>query len=212
MAPQNLSRFVAFALVITISLALFPTSAYADSVGNNNNNPYPLTSLASFAKSVTDGEDAVTGVFVDYLFALSVVQQPTKNFEFISSSDKVVTQFNLAAEYKNIGLLAHDYLAGKYFSQLTDGQSVYLVHGTGRVEAFSVTQIYQYQALDPNNPSSNFKDLGTERIYTAQQVFQLMYMGGHHLTFQTCIEKNGNLSWGRLFVVAEPISATPTIH
>lgn len=205
MAPNNLLRFVTFSLVLTVSLALFPISAYADPAGNNNNNPSTFTSLASFTQSVTDGENAITGVFVNYLFAFPVTQQPAKNFNFISGNDNVVTQFKLAAEYENIGLLAHDYLAGKYFFKLTNGQSVYLVYGTGRVEAFLVTQVYQYQALDPNNPSSNLKDLETGKVYTAQQVFRLMYMGEHHIAFQTCIEKNGNLSWGRLFIIAEPV-------
>ena len=37
-------------------------------------------------------------------------------------------------------------------------------------------------------------------------MFKLAYLGDRLVTFQTCIEAYGNSSWGRLFVVAEPIS------
>jgi len=36
-------------------------------------------------------------------------------------------------------------------------------------------------------------------------MFDLAYKGDRHLTFQTCIERDGSRSWGRLFVIAEPL-------
>jgi hypothetical protein len=38
----------------------------------------------------------------------------------------------------------------------------------------------------------------------AEQMFKRVYFGDRHVTFQTCIESNGELSWGRLFIIAEP--------
>jgi hypothetical protein len=41
-------------------------------------------------------------------------------------------------------------------------------------------------------------------VMTARQVFKRVYAGERHVTFQTCIERLGNRSWGRLFVLAVP--------
>jgi hypothetical protein len=35
-------------------------------------------------------------------------------------------------------------------------------------------------------------------------MFKRVYFGDRHLTFQTCIAKDGEASWGRLFVIAVP--------
>jgi hypothetical protein len=35
-------------------------------------------------------------------------------------------------------------------------------------------------------------------------MFKRVYFSNRHVTFQTCIEAEGNLSWGRLFVIAVP--------
>lgn len=37
------------------------------------------------------------------------------------------------------------------------------------------------------------------------ELYYKMDAGGTHLTFQTCIAKDGNLLWGRWFVVAQPL-------
>jgi len=65
--------------------------------------------------------------------------------------------------------------------------------------------VYQFQALQPTNPYSNFVDLETNQQLTATELFYRVYTGAHHLTFQTCIEKDGEYSWGRLFVLAYPL-------
>jgi hypothetical protein len=35
-------------------------------------------------------------------------------------------------------------------------------------------------------------------------MFNRVYTGTHHLAFQTCIQAHGNMSWGRLFILAMP--------
>jgi len=32
-------------------------------------------------------------------------------------------------------------------------------------------------------------------------------MGGHHLTLQTCIQQDGEDSWGRLFIIADSLQS-----
>jgi hypothetical protein len=103
-----------------------------------------------------------------------------------------------------VGLLAHNNLSGRLFSKLAVGQEVRLVYGDGKVEYFVIKQISKYQALQPTSPYSSFRDLTNDEKLTAEQLFNKVYRGDRHVTFQTCIEASGNLSWGRLFVVAQP--------
>jgi hypothetical protein len=67
-----------------------------------------------------------------------------------------------------------------------------------------VSEIYQYQALDPTSPYSDLIDLSNNAQVSMIDVFNTVYGGEAHVTFQTCIAKGRNLAWGRLFVVAYP--------
>ncbi len=165
------------------------------------------TDLNSFIDSVRDGNSAaLRGVYVQDLMAFQIIQQPAGSPAFVAQNADQFTQFGLAAESGNVGLLAHNYLAGKSLADLARGDTVFLVYGDGHTESFVVRDILRYQALDPNSPYSDFKNLDTQAIFSAQEIFQQVYGGERHVTFQTCIEANGNLSWGRLFVIAEPAS------
>jgi hypothetical protein len=138
--------------------------------------------------------------------AYAVVQQPAGNAGYVSTRANVVTQFGMAASYGVTGLLAHNYLAGRSFAGMAGGQQVYVVYGDGTVKKYAVSAVYQYQALDPSNPSSNFVDLNSGAQISASNLFGQLYTGGDQVVFQTCIQRNGNASWGRLFVVATPIN------
>jgi hypothetical protein len=165
-----------------------------------------FTSLNSFIESVTNGEaKVVRGIYIQDLMALPVIQQPTGRPGFVSSNNDQLTQFGMAAEAGNIGLLAHNYLSGSTFPQLKKGDVVVVVYGDGHTEKFLISTILKYQALNPNDVNSEFKDLDTQSTLTADQLFAKVYRGSRHVTFQTCIEKDGNYSWGRLFILAEPI-------
>ena len=166
-----------------------------------------VPNLEDFITSVNNGDaNALRGVYVQGVLAYPIIQQPSSSAGFVSMESNVVTQFNMAAQAGNVGLLAHNYLAGKSFSTLAVGNIVTLVYGDGHIEQFEITQIYQYQALSPLSPTSKFKDLNTKVIITAEELFNLVYRGDRHVTFQTCIEGAGESSWGRLFVIAEPVN------
>jgi hypothetical protein len=144
------------------------------------------------------------GVYVPDVLALPVTQQPSANAGYVSSKEGEMTQFGMAAQYGNIGLLAHNHLSGRLFSRLALGQEVRLVYGNGRVEYFVITQMLQYQALEPTSQYSSFRDLTDNKMLTAEQLFDKVYRGDRHVTFQTCIANTESLSWGRLFVIAIP--------
>jgi hypothetical protein len=167
-----------------------------------------LPAFADFSKAVQNGNATMLrGVYVDNVLALPIIQQPSDSPAYVSSNDGEITQFSMAAQYGNVGLLAHNHLSGQLFANLTVGQQVRLVYGDGRVETFLITEVLRYQALQPNSPYSSFRNLdNTTETISADQMFRTVYLGDHHVTFQTCIEAYGNPSWGRLFVIAVPKS------
>jgi hypothetical protein len=162
--------------------------------------------LSSVSQTTQNLEaDRLRNVYFGDSFILPVVQQPSDKPNYVSTNDGEVTQFSSASQYGNIGLLAHNYLSGKSFSHLAIGQEVHLEYEDGKTESFIITEILQYRALQPKDPFSSFQDLNNkDEILSASQMFERVYAGSHHITLQTCIAKNGNSSWGRLFVVAIP--------
>ncbi len=161
---------------------------------------------ASFGLSIQNGDaNGLRGVYVDGLFALPVIQQPASNAGYVSTTDNTVTQFGLASQYGTVGLLAHNFLSGQQFFQLMPGMVIQLIYGDGHIERFQVTQTYQYQATSPFSMYSDFVDLNSHEYLTGTALFHKVYTGPTHVTFQTCITRDGNSSWGRLFVIAEPM-------
>ena len=187
-------------LLFTLFVSLFFNPISALAMGGNT-----LPGFTEFSESVQNGNaNILRGAYAPDLFALPIVQQPSNNAGYVSKNDGELTQFRMASNYGNVGLLAHNHLSGKLFSDIAVGQEIRLVYGDGSVEYFVVTEVLRYQALQPNSPWSNFRDLDTDEKLSAEQMFKRVYFGDHHVTFQTCIEQNGELSWGRLFVIAVP--------
>lgn len=143
-------------------------------------------------------------VYVKDVLDLPVVQQPASNPYYVSDRKGEATQFAMVSQYGNLGLLAHNTLAGKHFSQLAVGHEVRLTYENGRSEYFIVTEILRFQALQPESVSSSFRDLEGSETLSAIEMFNRIYVGDSRLVFQTCIEAKGDPSWGRLFVIAVP--------
>ena len=192
--------FAAALLGILFCTFAIPVQVYAKDVPNT------LPDLNTFIETVTDGNaGALRGVYVSDVMALSIVQQPTGYPGYVSTEESVATQFGIASEVGNVGLLAHNTHAGVFFSSIKQGDRIVLVYGDGHIESFMADSIQRYQALDPLSPYSEFKDLETQTTFTAENLFNNVYRGDYHLTLQTCIDNNGNASWGRLFIIATPV-------
>lgn len=186
--------------IITFSLFLNPASVKADGVGELS-----LPDFSSFVESVKGGDaGTLRGVYVSNVMSFPVIQQPIGNPGYVSPDPDVITQFSMASEVGNVGLLAHNHLAGQAFTNLDVGHEVRLVYGDGRVEYFIVTQTLEYQALQPYSPYSDFRNLETNQTISAEDLFREVYRGDRHITFQVCIEADGVDAWGRLFVIAQP--------
>jgi hypothetical protein len=203
-AQHTMTRTVLHVKLLAFIIAAFflnPRSTLAFS--NNGGN---MPSFVDFSRSVQNGEaQTLRGVYVTKVLALPVVQQPQERPYYVSSHDGEATQFSMAAQYGNTGLLAHNNLSGKFFSQLSIGHQVRLIYGDGRVEYFVVTNILRFQATEPQSVSSSFRNLDRNETLSASEMFNRAYGGERHLVFQTCIEAEGNPSWGRLFVIAVPV-------
>ncbi len=165
----------------------------------------PLVSLDQFVSVVAQGNaNQVVGVYVPDTLALRVLQQPENNPAYVSTIQGSATQFRFAAQRGTTGLLAHNYLAGAEFANLELGAEVDVVMGDGAVKKYRVSKVEAYQALKPSSPFSDFVNLETGEKSNSTAVFNAVYGGGNVVVFQTCIEKDGELSWGRLFVIATP--------
>jgi hypothetical protein len=169
--------------------------------------------LDFFTQSVVNGNSTqVVGVYVPGTLALPIHQQPLDNTNFVSTEPDVVTQFRAAERFQTVGLLAHNYLAGEQFYNMRQEQVVILIFGDGTQRYYQVQDIQKYQALSPTSPQSDFIDLSDplSRRITAGDVFNRVYTQGDRVVFQTCIQNNGDPSWGRMFVIASPLETQPT--
>lgn len=175
--------------------------------------PSPKLIFDAFVERVkNDKPDQIVGVYVEGVLALRVVQPPTNasgqpiNPVYVAVKDKVVTQFLYAYIYANgnIGLLAHNFLAGRFFFNLKEGDLVVIVYGDGHLEDYTISEIKQYQALSPRSPTSDFLDLATGETVSSTNLFYRVYGGDKRVTFQTCINRDNDSEWGRLFPIAFP--------
>lgn len=167
-----------------------------------------LPSLNKFVDNLFNGQaKSVRGVYVAGFMALPIVQQPSGNTGFVSEQPGTATQFQLAQRYGVLGLLAHNYLSGREFYRLVEGLKVMVINGDGSLENYRITKVVEYQKVTPGSNWSHYINLETGERLTTYQVFGEYYQGAHHLTFQTCLEKDGLETWGLRFVVAEPVES-----
>lgn len=159
-----------------------------------------------FVKSVEDGDPtSARGLYMEGVLALPIVKQPAGNSAYVSDQPVSATMFQDAARQGVTGLLAHNYLSGSKFYELEAGAEVRIVFGDGDFRSYWVARIDHYQRLDFNSLRGNFKDLESGQILTSDEIFKTYYSGEHHLTLQTCLEREGNYSWGLQFVAATPV-------
>jgi len=185
---------------IAVTLGAAAAPAFAASGADQR-----LPTLEEFARSVVTGTPGqVVGVYVPEVLALRVVPQPEGNLNFVDKSRGTATLFQLASPFGVTGLLAHNYLSGQLFFKLSAGQEVWVVYGDGQTRRYVVRPLLRYQALEPRNTRGDLVDLSTGGQQTTGEVLARVYTGGDRVTFQTCIAKKGDRSWGRLFVIAEP--------
>jgi hypothetical protein len=167
-----------------------------------------LMPLQDFAEAVKDGHaDKIKGLYAADVFSLRVIQQPSGKPGYVSPIEGVATQFGMATNNNVTGMLAHNFASGRLFFDLAAGNTINVVYGDGSIKEYQVSTIKRFQALSPKSASSDFVDLDTNEKLSASGLFSKMYTGKHHLILQTCIQEGDEDSWGRLFIIAEPVAA-----
>lgn len=132
---------------------------------------------------------------------LTVVNQPVGLPDFVSVAPDTVTRFQTADAFDAIGLLAHNYLAGKLFTQLSlDDIIIY------NNQSYQVSVINRYQVLS-RSTQGDLINLQTGEQQSVIDVFMANYGEANRLVLQTCIQRHNNKMWGKLFVIAVPIEA-----
>jgi hypothetical protein len=204
MARTPIRLFLTFAFLITLFHALVPAGDVHALAGPFDGATLP--SLDDFVAQVSDGRAGVLrGIYIPGILAAPVVQQPNGMDDFVSPWQNVITQFSLASRWGSTGLLAHNYLAGEAFELLQKGQEIQLIDGSGAVSTFTVSKILRYQALDSDSTATRFMDPESGTTITSAELFSRVYSQPGLVVFQTCVQANGNPSWGRLFVIAAPL-------
>jgi hypothetical protein len=187
--------------VLTLAFAPAPTAA-----------PVAVTGLApvtaaqfsvNAVKSVNEGASTMTRVAASGVFDFAVVQQPSGSAGYVSTRKNTLTQFGMASSYGSYGILAHNYLAGAYFSKLSSGSTITVTFSDGSTQNFTVSSVQSYQALNPTSMYSDFADVNdSSTTISSTDLFMRTFGQSGALVLQTCISKNGNSSWGRMFVIA----------
>ncbi len=174
---------------------------------NTSSLGYRLPALNDFVASVKSAQsDAITGVYVHGILALRVVPQPENRPTYVSFEPGVATLYCGLGPCGSIGLLAHNQLSGILFTLLAPQQEVVIVRGGGSTTHYRVSSIRTFQALDPRNPYSSYVDLSNRATLSGGELFQQVYGAGNQVVFQTCLAYGGDPTWGRLFVIADPVS------
>lgn len=195
-------------VIFTLALLLGVFSPVNSAAAQSNGNQSAIPTLSEFSTSVHNSNSTqLTGIYVAGVMALPVVQQPAGQAGFVSTIPETITQFAAASRYNSTGLLAHNTLAGRYFSNLSNGSIIALVYGDGHTQYFRVSEVKQFQALSPTSIYSQFINLAQPGItLTSTDLFRQTYGRGNVLVLQTCIANGNDASWGRLFVIAEPVN------
>jgi len=152
-------------------------------------------------EAIGDGNQHLTRVKFPGNTSYRVIEQPPENPAFVAETPDTLTHFGLAEKFGTIGLMAHNYLAGKTFLELKPGDPVDLVYEEARIDRYRITEVRKFQALVPNSPYSDFLDLQDGTRYSASELFREIYGQNNRLIFQTCLRKGNQSSWGRVFLI-----------
>jgi hypothetical protein len=112
------------------------------------------------------------------------------------------TVFEAAGEdFGTVGVLAHNYLEGRRFTTLVEGNQIGLSWEDGRRSWYQVVEIRAYLATYPGRENSTLVRKG--EVLTEEQVYREVYSPPGRLILQTCVGMSG----GFYFVIAEPLAS-----
>lgn len=133
--------------------------------------------------------------FISFLLVvLSVLQSPSN---YATQHDNAVTLFQNARANGTTALIAHNYLAGRYFGGLDEGDEITLIY-PDHSQVYEVHDILRYQAL---SLFAYRVEVGESHVFTDVELFEFIYHSyDGRLVLQTCYDGSD----GRLFIIAYP--------
>ncbi len=196
-AMKNFTKIIISALILVVAFS----STALSFVPVTGTPSLDMTSV----QATTNAKSAAAQIDLAGAFIYDVIQQPKGNAGFVSTETDKLTQFSLASKFGSQGFLAHNFLAGATFKHLVVGSQITVTYADGQRMIYEVKEIRHLQAINPTSPTTSFLDLDNDNIkLTAKQVFIQTYGVRDRLVLQTCIAKDKDLSWGRLFIIATP--------
>ena len=202
MRTTNWSKYWFVLMGVCMLAVTFPTKAIIPVTGG----------IFDRADALHNSQSEVVRIEVKGILDYPVAQQPAERPGFVSSVPDEVTQFAAPAQNDVLAFLAHNYLAGDEFSEITENTVVSVTYTDGSTQWFLVEAVEAYQALQPTSLFSDFRSLDTGELFDVQSIYDRVYGGSYPLVMQTCIEFEGNNVWGRLFILAEPLDGNGAVH
>ena len=111
--------------------------------------PKVFKKIAKFQESILDNEMAI---YIGGKKFFKVELQPRGVPTFVSEKKNHVTSFEMPKKFGNLGFIAHNYLAGKYFKDIGEGDQIFVLDGKSQTRRYLVKDIQRERALDPKNP------------------------------------------------------------
>ena len=138
---------------------------------------------------------------------IKIVPQPNGKYSWVSNDSNSFTEFSVPKKlYDTQYFLAHNTKAGSHLNEIKIGDVIKFREsnaGLGEHTERKVKEIRKFKALQPTNLKTPLVDLSTGKQYSVEDITKEMWTNNKQVVFQTCIEKEGDINWGRLFVIAE---------
>ena len=93
--------------------------------------------------------------------------------------------------------IAHNGLAGKYFRD-----NAIIRYSNGETKEYEAVETIILQAIDPYDPATKYTD--GVYVYTSDDIHSRIFTKGD-VTFATCYDFNGQVGWGRKFIVMKEV-------
>jgi len=156
-----------------------------------------LVLLAVLVFIIGTAEELISTINFPDMPPVVIIQQPTGDYGFVSSAEYAVTEYNIPGGGNTI-FLAHSFTeTGRAILRLKIGDRVIIDKN------YVVVRIYEFEAVKPTDGYSPMIYTETGETLSSSRALDMVFSNPEQVVFQTCIEKNYNPYWGRLFVVLE---------
>lgn len=134
---------------------------------------------------------------------LEIELQPVGQPSYVTNVPGKVTLFRQTLARNALVFIIHNDLGGTRLYDTKIGDLIYVSSAQDRVY-YEVIHIYRFRADQPTDPFSDLFELETGERFTVDAAYDLVFPGGY-VTIETCIIRNGDVNWGRIFIQAKQI-------